>query len=522
MTRFARATASNSAAASSTDGVTRVANPPASDVLTSRQMRAAEQALFARGVDSFELMKAAGIAVATAVREGWPRQPVTILAGPGNNGGDGFIAAEMLRQAGQEVTVLAVRSRDAYSGDAARAAAFWQGEIQGMDATTLRSAILPNCVVIDGLFGIGLSRAMPAIAAEAMRLCHQLNAPVIAVDIPSGISADTGQVMGAAMLARETITFGWAKPGHLLYPGRAHAGRLTIVGLGLDAACAAAARSGTDEPVLHSNDPALWLSSLPRVGPLDHKYSRGHALVFGSQEMPGAGRLAARAARRIGTGMLSVAAPAEILPQFQFDQPGLIAKPASRPEDVVEILLDSRISGVLVGAGMLPVAATREAVLNVLASARPAVVDGGGLTAFADRPQDLFGLGRGDVVLTPHEGEFMRLFPDLGPHLGKVERVREASRRSRCIIVLKGADTAISDGQRCVINIVASPHLATAGSGDVLAGLVVGLLAQGMPAFGAAAASVWLHGSAGVAAGAGMIAEDLPERIPELLRGLGL
>lgn len=499
----------------------------APDIVTGRQMRAAEQALFARGVDSFELMRAAGIAVGDAVHAGWPDQPVTVLCGPGNNGGDGFIAAQALRAAGHDVTLLAMRDPTEYRGDAKTAAGQWQGDIRAMDAGSLREAITPDRLVIDAMFGIGLDRSLPEVAALAVTRCREVDAEVVAIDLPSGISAETGDILGAAMLASLTVTFGWAKPGHLLFPGRAHTGRLMVVDLGLDAACLTAARTAAGEALIHRNDPALWLAAMPRIGPLDHKYSRGHALVFGSREMPGAGRLAARAARRVGAGMLSVAAPAEVLPLFQFDQPGLIARPAARPEDIVEILLDSRITGLMVGAGMLPDAVTREAVLNVLASSRPAVVDGGGLTAFADRPQDLFGLGRADVVLTPHEGEFMRLFPDLGLSLGKLERAREAARRSRCTIVLKGADTVIAappggDGPaRLIINTVASPYLATAGSGDVLAGLILGLLAQGMSAFLAAAAGVWLHGSAGVAAGPGLIAEDLPERIPELLRALG-
>ncbi|WP_374376301.1 NAD(P)H-hydrate dehydratase [Dongia sp.] len=495
-------------------------------VLTSAQMRAAEQALFDRGVDSFALMRDAGRAVADHVQQFWPGHKVTVLCGPGNNGGDGFIVAELLRQAGRDVTLLAMRPVDGYRNDAAKAAAGWQGTTLPMNHATLATALAPESLVIDALFGIGLDRPLDDMAVAAIHRCRQLSLPVVAVDIPSGISADTGQVLGAAFAASDTVTFGWPKPGHLLLPGRLHAGRLVVAPLGFDAACGreAQSRSAVD---IRANGLDVWLMHLPRVGALDHKYSRGHALVFGSQAMPGAGRLAARAARRIGAGMLTVAAPAEVLPLYMADQPGLIAKPAARAEDVVEILMDSRITALLVGSGMLPDDATREAVLNALASARAAVIDGGGLTAFADRPQELFGLGRADVVLTPHEGEFARLFPDLDVELGKAERARLAAERSRCTIVLKGADTviaqppsAIGDAQqvRLLINREASPHLATAGSGDVLAGLVLGLLAQGMPAFEAAAAAVWFHSEAGFAAGPGLIAEDLPERIPEIRR----
>lgn len=495
-------------------------------VLTSAQMRAAEQVLFERGIDSFGLMQSAGRAVADHVQQYWPGRKVSVLCGPGNNGGDGFIVAEILRRAGRDVTLLAMRPVDAYRNDAAKAAAGWQGTTQSMDQTSLAAAIAPEDMVVDALFGIGLDRPLEGLAVAAIQRCRQISAPVVAVDIPSGISADTGQVLGAAFAASDTVTFGWPKLGHLLLPGRLHAGRLVVAPLGFDPASGRVAQQHAGGPDIRANGLDAWLMRLPRVGALDHKYSRGHALVFGSQPMPGAGRLAARAARRIGAGMLTVAAPAEVLPLYQADQPGLIAKPAARPEDVVEILMDSRITALLVGSGMMPDDATREAVLNALASARAAVIDGGGLTAFADRPQELFGLGRPDVVLTPHEGEFARLFPDLGPELGKIERARLAAKRARCTIVLKGADTVIAEPPptaadtpvRVLINREASAHLATAGSGDVLAGLVLGLLAQGMPAFEAAAAAVWFHSEAGYAAGPGLIAEDLSERIPEILR----
>jgi hydroxyethylthiazole kinase-like uncharacterized protein yjeF len=495
-------------------------------VLTSRQMRAAEQVLFDRGIDSFTLMQAAGRAVADHIQTHWPARKVTILCGPGNNGGDGFIVAELLRQSGRDVTLLTMRPVDAYRNDAAKAAAAWQGTTSGLDHAALVATLAPEHLVVDALFGIGLDRPLDGAALAAINRARQVAAPVVAIDIPSGVSADTGQVLGAAFAAKDTVTFGWPKLGHLLLPGRLHAGRLVVAPLGFDSSVGLEMQQRTGEPDIRANGLEAWLMHLPRVGALDHKYSRGHALVFGSQAMPGAGRLAARAARRIGAGMLTVAAPAVVLPLYMADQPGLIAKPATRAEDVVEILMDSRITALLVGSGMLPDDATREAVLNALASGRPAVIDGGGLTAFADRPQELFGLGRPDVVLTPHEGEFARLFPDLGPALGKTERARLAAERSRCTVLLKGADTVIAEPPpaaagapiRILINREASPHLATAGSGDVLAGLILGLLAQGMPAFEAAAAAVWFHSEAGFAAGPGLIAEDLPERIPEIRR----
>jgi ADP-dependent NAD(P)H-hydrate dehydratase / NAD(P)H-hydrate epimerase len=213
--------------------------------------------------------------------------------------------------------------------------------------------------------------------------------------------------------------------------------------------------------------------------------------------------------------------PPEALPLYYADQPGLLGRGIVRNEDLVDVLMDRRISGVLVGSGLPPDAVTREAVLTILSAARPTVVDGGGLTAFADRPKDLFIGRRGDIVLTPHEGEFERLFPDLKRETGKLDRARRAAERSGAVIVLKGADTVIAEpGGRAFINLESSPYLATAGSGDVLAGLILGLLVQGMPSLEAAAAAVWLHGHAGLACGPGLIAEDLPGRLPAILAGL--
>lgn len=487
-------------------------------VVTASEMRAAEQAAFAAGQDSFALMTSAGAAVADAIKLAHPagNRSALILCGPGNNGGDGFIVADLLSRSGWRVCVAAMRSRTAYKGDAGRAAAAWTGDWVDCDPAHLAPLLDAADILVDALFGIGLDRPPQGDAALVVDLVNRSTAEIWAVDIPSGISADTGHVPGSAIRAAHTVTFGWPKPGHLLLPAKAYVGALHVAPIGLTASVLP---SGVSASV---NQPALWLANLPRPGIQDHKYSRGHALVIGSSEMPGAGRLASLAARRIGVGMLSVAAPAATLPLFMADQPGIIARAAARSEDYVEILMDRRISGVLVGSGLVPDASTREAVLTALAAGRATVVDGGGLTAFADRPEDLFTLGRADVVLTPHEGEFARLFPDLGADLGKLERVRAAARRSRAVVLLKGADTVVAhpDGSAAIMD-EASSYLATAGSGDVLAGLILGMLAQGMKAYHAAAAGIWFHAQAGLAAGPGLIAEDLSGQIPPLLRRLG-
>ncbi len=477
-------------------------------------MRAVEQAYYARGNDSFALMCRAGAAVADAITRVHPviAGSILVLCGPGNNGGDGFIIADLLRQAGYNVCATAMRPFDSYQGDAALAAKTRGG---GETLVPFDPPHFGNpALIVDALFGIGLDREIEGKAAEVIEWVNRSDAVVWAIDIPSGVSADDGRVFGTAIRAAHTVTFGWIKAGQILLPGRTYCGELDVAPIGLD-------DHFPERVHAFRNVPAFWADAFPRPGPLDHKYARGHALIIGSTEMPGAGRLAAMAARRIGAGMLSVAAPAATLPLYMADQPGIIAKPASRSEDLVDILMDRRISAVLVGSGFMPDAATRKTVITALSAGRPAVIDGGGLTAFADRPDDLFTLGRGDVVLTPHEGEFSRLFPDLGPALGKLERARRAAARTNSVIVLKGSDSVIAapDGH-VLVNDTASPYLATAGSGDVLAGLTLGLLAQGMKAYLAAAAAVWFHGKAGISHGPGLIAEDLPGFIPRLLREL--
>jgi NAD(P)H-hydrate epimerase len=483
-------------------------------VVTTAEMRAAEAALFARGTPSFDVMATAGRAVVEAIRLRWPTpfKRALVLAGPGNNGGDGFIVARELADLGWDVHVAAMQGRDLYSGDAARAASLWGGAIARLEPGALTRLDEGNCVVIDAIFGIGLARPVTNEVKAVIHALHGRPCPVVAVDVPSGIDADTGEVLGAAPRAALTVTFGWPKRGHLLLPGRAWARDLVVADIGC---------RDEDLPDLATiprvNGAAVWHNDLPSPSASDHKYTRGHALVLGGATMPGATRLASRAARRVGAGMLTVAAPREAHPYYLIDQPGLIVREAADASGLKALLEDRRFTAALVGSGLPADDNTRGSVEAAAASGRALVIDGGGLTAFAGGVDDLARFGRADIVLTPHEGEFSRLFPDLKGD--KLVRAREAARLSRCTVVMKGADTVIAapDG-RAAINADAPAWLATAGSGDVLAGLILGVLGQGMPAFEAAAAGVSLHGMAGAAFGPGLIAEDLPELIPEVLR----
>jgi NAD(P)H-hydrate epimerase len=482
-------------------------------IVTAAEMRAAEAALFARGTSSFDVMATAGRAVVEAIRLRWPTpfKRALILAGPGNNGGDGFIVAQELAAIGWDVHIAAAQARDLYSGDAARAAALWGRPVARLEPGALAKLDEGDCVVIDAIFGIGLARPVANEVKAVIHALHGSPCPVVAVDVPSGIDADTGAMMGAAPRAALTVTFGWPKRGHLLLPGREWARDLVVADIGVRDA---------DLPDLPKiprvNGTAVWRDHLPSPSAADHKYSRGHALVVGGATMPGATRLASRAARRIGVGMLTVAAPREAHSYYLIDQ-GLIVREAGNASALKALLEDKRFTGVLVGSGLPANDITRGSVETAAASGRALVIDGGGLSAFQGATAALANLGRAHIVLTPLEGEFARLFPDLKGD--KLVRAREAARVSGCTVVVKGADTVIAspDG-RAAINADAPAWLATAGSGDVLAGLILGLLGQGMPAFEAAAAAVSFHGMAGAAFGPGLIAEDLPELIPEVLR----
>jgi NAD(P)H-hydrate epimerase len=479
-------------------------------LLTGTEMRAAEQAAFARGLPSFEAMRRAGTAVADAIIARWPVaacSAVHVLCGPGNNGGDGFIVAATLRAAGYRVAVHAVRAKADYVGDAARAAALWHGEANKPDPAML-VALDASAIMVDALFGIGLDRALEGETANLIEAVNGSGATVVAVDIASGVSADDGRIMGAAIEADLTVTFGWRKLGHVLQPGAGKCGEILVADVGFGAGDLAPA-----SPSCWLNTPALWSSAYPMPKPTEHKYQRGHAVIIGGAIMTGAARLAARAARRVGIGLLTLAVPPEVWPIYAGDQPGAIVRPVADLAALAAIAGDERISALLVGSGLEPDGATAELVRTCIALSRPTVIDGGGLTVLAGN--SVLAHGRADLVLTPHEGEFGRLFPDLVARESKVDRALEAARRSGCTIVLKGSDTVVAapDGGS-IVSAGAPATLATAGSGDVLAGVITGLLGLHLPPFWAAAMGVWLHARAAQGIGLGLIAEDLPDRLP--------
>jgi NAD(P)H-hydrate epimerase len=486
-------------------------------LLSPREMGEADRLTIAGGVPGITLMENAGRAVADAVTRRWPRRPVVVLCGPGNNGGDGFVAARIMAERGWRVRLALLGERHALNGDAALAAARWAGPVEPLAASSLDGASL----VIDALFGAGLARPIGGVAREVIAALGTIDAPVVAVDVPSGVDGGTGEVRGIAPRAALTVTFFRRKPGHLLLPGRELCGEIVVAPIGI-----AAAVLDRVAPDTTANHPDWWLGGFTWPDAESHKYKRGHALVTGGATMTGAARLAARAAARLGAGLVTVAAPAAAFPVYAAALTGVIVHPVTGSGDFRELLADRRRNAALIGPGAGISPETRAKTLAILAAGKRAVFDADALTVFASDPQTLFAAINSaegaPPVLTPHEGEFARVFGDGGQHAGsKLERAKRAAAASGAVIVLKGNDTVIAapDG-RAAINESAPADLATAGSGDVLAGIVLSLLAQGTPAFEAAAAAVWLHADAARRHGPGLVAEDLVEALPGVLGAL--
>jgi NAD(P)H-hydrate epimerase len=415
----------------------------------------------------------------------------------------------LLAEAGWHVSLALAGDPGALKGDAATMAGRWTGGVG-----ELSPAAIEGCdLVVDGLLGAGLARAVEGALREVIEAVNMSGVPVCAIDMPSGVHGDTGQVLGAAIAADLTVTFVRLKPGHLLLPGHRLAGEVALADIGTPAGIVEEIA-----PRQHENGPGLWLDQFPWPRPEGHKYSRGHAVaVSGGAATTGAARLAARAALRVGAGLVTLACPPGALLVNAAHLTAIMTHSFMGAAALAEMLADRRKSAVLLGPGNGVTPETRENVLAALSTGTPCVLDADALTVFADKPGELFEALNESSVLTPHDGEFARLFPDLG-EAGKLDRTRAAAERAGAVVLLKGADTVIAhpDG-RAAINTNAPPDLATAGSGDVLAGLVLGLLAQSMPPYEATSAATWLHAEAAEEHGPGLIAEDLSEALPAVL-----
>ena len=491
-------------------------SPPGRDtcaLLGPRQMAAADAAAMAGGMAGTTLMENAGWALANAVAARFRPCRVLVACGPGNNGGDGFVAARYLERRGWPVRLALLGDSSRLKGDAAQAASRWHGAVDSLRPDSLDGAEL----VIDALFGAGLSRPLEGDVrafVEALNARREAGAvQVAAADLPSGVDGESGRILGeVAVQADLTVTFFRKKPGHVLYPGRRMCGHTQVADIGIPAEVLSELEIAAFE-----NAPVLWRDALPRPGAQTHKYRRGHLLVItGSASHTGAARLAARAGLRLGAGLVTLGSPPGAILVNAAHETAIMLARVETAAHLQEEIAHRRIFAMLIGPACGLTARTRELTLTALTgTGLPLVLDADALSVFQDNPDALFAaIAARDapVVLTPHGGEFARLFPDLDRTCAsKLKCARAAACRSGAIVVLKGADTVIAapDG-KAVVNTNAPPWLATAGSGDVLAGAVASLLAQGMAALPAACAAVWLHGAAGMAAGRGLIAEDLP------------
>lgn len=490
------------------------------ELLTNAEMGACDRLTIAGGTPGIALMQKAGLAVADCVA----RRPlgivVAIVAGPGNNGGDGFVAARILRERGYRVRMLLLGDPARLRGDAAEAARLWGAPVEPAEPAALAGAGL----IVDALFGAGLDRPVEGPPRAMIEAMNASPAPVVAVDLPSGINGTTGTVMGVAIDAVESVTFFRAKLGHYLLPGRLHCGKLRIADIGIGTETLDEVR-----PQTRLNTMALWGAQFPIPAMGGHKYSRGHAVVVsGHASTTGAARLAARAALRAGAGLVTIASPRDALAVNEASNLAVMVRPVDGAAELTRFLADPRFKAVGLGPGLGVGGASCELVLAALSGERAVVLDADALTSFAADADRLFAAikarGSATTILTPHEGEFARLFGPIDQQLAtasKLDRTCAAARQSGGVVLLKGADTVIADPQgRAAINADAPPYLATAGAGDVLTGLIVGLTAQGMTGLEAASAAAWIHGEAANAFGPGLIAEDLSEQIPGVYCGL--
>ncbi len=478
------------------------------EILSTEQIYQIEQATLQEGDLGCVLMENAGFSVTQQINHYYKPCRVLVICGPGNNGGDGFVIARLLQEGGwQEVAVMLYGEMDRLKGEAKIAATKYGGDIIPFDYNIVREFDL----IIDAIFGVGLNRDIDDVLCDAIDVINRYGKDVVAVDIPTGVNGDTGQIMGAAIKASLTVTFSRKKLGHVLMPGKGRVGEIVVADIGIS--------EGFIQQLdvnIWDNNLSLWGDKFPLPTSEQHKYDRGHVVVVGGPiKSTGAACLASVSALRIGAGLVSVACPESALMVYATKLTSVMTKSIVTAQDYTDFIGDKRKNVILIGPGTGVNDMTKERVLQSLEFKKNCVLDADALTIFQDDPQLLFDSIDSQVVLTPHEGEFARIFKIEG---GRLEKARQAAKISGAIVVLKGADTVIAHpGGEVVINDVAPPWLATAGSGDVLAGIIAGLMANNMSPFDAACAGVWVHSQAANLAGIGMISESLPDFIPQVL-----
>lgn len=479
--------------------------------------------------NSYTLMEHAGLAVAKAVQT-LVKLPcrVVVLAGSGNNGGDGAIAAVQLASLEYEVHLVRIGMGQSSDDDAHRAFQTWHYPIVNLapDETEVsemvKRLIHSAEVVVDAMFGAGLNRPLSGIAAALVRLVNDTKSRIVAVDVPSGLNGNTHAVNGPCIQAELTVAFFLRKPAHFLYPGRQLCGSVLLAQIGLGSK-----QLEQHEANCYLNDLAVFYYKMPRIDTIGHKFDRGHVVVrSGPVESTGAARLCAETALRCGAGLVTVSTTHDALLVNAAHLTAVMLKCCDTEHAWKEQLTDPRITTVVVGPGNVISEGTRHSVIAALESEKQCVLDADALSCWSDNDRrheflEVLSSTTSPAVLTPHSGEFKRLFGDLSDEQfpSKLHKALEAANRSQSIVVYKGADTVVAspDG-RSSINANAPPWLATAGAGDVLAGLIAALLAQGMPPFEASCAAVWLHGAAAESLGYPLCSEDLVGQVARELR----
>lgn len=481
-------------------------------ILTPKQMNEADQLTIASSISGTWLMDNAGYAILDVVLAQYPAlKRAVVLCGPGNNGGDGYVTARLLLNRGANVALYRQYSPKDGS-DAALASLRFQGDV--FDLKTLELAA--GDVVIDALYGAGFHGALGGVDALVAQRVKASGAPVVSVDLPSGVNGSSGQHQGPCFRADHTVTFFRKKPGHLLYPGRAMCGQLHVADIGISE------RILLDiKPKLFENNLGLFAKNLPQSAPQTHKYARGAVGVFcGGAGATGAARLSALAAAKAGAGAVIMLAPTDAIPELASHLTSIMIRTLDNPDALPHCINDKKYASFVIGPGYRDLPRLKQTVLALLTSKRGLnlVFDADVFSAFANDANTLFlAIEKSSctVVMTPHEGEFQRLFGDIAQsELSKHEKALAAAKRAHCTVIYKGPDTVIAapDGP-AAINSNGGAMLATAGSGDVLAGVLAGLLAQGMPAYEAACAAVYFHAVAGQWLGDGLIAEELANAI---------
>ena len=486
-------------------------NTHRSEIFLSKEIKKLEKLNFTKK-KSYLFMERAGYQVFKFISENFKqkRQSAIVLCGPGNNGGDGFVVAKYLKKKGYKIKVYTLVEKNSYTGDALRALKNFKGVVKNFDYFKIKK----NTLIIDALFGIGLKRSIKPKLTKIFKLVNKSKNAVISIDIPSGVSSDTGKILGNAIKADFTVTFHRKKIGHILSPGKEFSGKLKVVDIGL--------KKKIITRYLE-NKPSLWKKSFPWKKYADHKYSRGRVIVYGSQkEFTGATILSSQAALRTGVGSVKILCTAETLQIYSIKFPSVLKKEINSINQLKKFLKKEKITSILIGPGSGSNKKIKEITKLILKKIKYVVLDADALTCFKNDLKSLYSLLDKNKIITPHLGEFKKIFPKIKKNLSNIEKVIAAKKLIRSNMILKGPSSLIvSYDNKIIINNNSSPELAVIGSGDVLSGILVSLIGEKkMNPFLAACAATWLHSDIAREYNKGLIAEDLVEGIPSALKRL--